>query len=310
MSENLSNIRDAATKLGEAQAADILLFNGEIVRNVEHKFIGTVLRRKRRPNVILVLVTPGGDYDAAYRIGRCLQRHYETVTLFITGRCKGAGTLVATAANRLVFSEFGELGPLDVQLSKLGHAPECGLQEDVNAALKQLARSSRVVLEEVTQAIEQAGGGRLAFKASAELSCDLVGRLFGNIFSQIDPIRIGDALRTATVAREYGERLVGGSWNLQATDGLELLISSHSYHAFVIDFEEAQGIFKNVMEAKEDFASLLEALGDVGLLPISFAEQGDVMLAYLNKEFGEASREATNLSEGGGDEDIRIHESS
>ena len=309
MSDHLSNIRDAAAKLGEAETADILLFNGEIARNVEHKFIATVLKRKRRPNVILVLITPGGDADAAYLIGRCLQRHYKTVTLFITGRCKGAGTLVATAANRLVFSEFGELGPLDVQLSKQSHALEYESRQDVNV-LKQLGRSSRAMFEEVTLAIEQSSGGRMTFKAAAEMSCDLVGRLFGNIFSQIDPIRIGDTLRTATVAREYGERLVGGSWNLQTPDSLELLVTSHSYHGFVIDCEEAQSIFKNVTEAKEGFAELLEALGDVGLLPISSSEQGEFMLAYLNREIGEVSRTRTNVGPEADDAGIGIHETS
>ena len=256
------------------------------------------------------MITPGGDADAAYLIGRCLQRHYETVTLFITGRCKGAGTLVATAANRLVFSEFGELGPLDVQLSKQNHALERESRQDVNAALKQLARSSRAMFEEVTLAIEQSSGGRMTFKASAEMSCDLVGRLFGNVFSQIDPIRIGDALRTATVAREYGERLAGGSWNLQTPDSLELLVTSHSNHGFVIDREEAQSIFKNVTEAKEGFADLLEALGDVGLLPISSSEQGEFMLAYLNRDIGEVSRERTNVGPGADDAGVGIHETS
>jgi len=37
--------------------------------------------------------------------------------LYVFGYCKSAGTLVAVAADQIVMSEFGQFGPLDVQLS-------------------------------------------------------------------------------------------------------------------------------------------------------------------------------------------------
>lgn len=299
MSDHLTHIRTAATNLGEAQTADVLLFNGDISRNVQQKFVATVTKRRRRPNVILVLVTPGGDIDAAYRIGRCLQKHYGVVTVFVTGQCKGSGTLVAIAANKLVFSEFGELGPLNVQLDKRDHSLEVG--SNLDAALVKLQLSSWTAFKEAALAIEEASDGRMTFKMAAELSCELTTRLFGNLYSQIDPIRIGEKSRAMVVAREYGERLSGESWNLQVPGSLEQLVSSYASHGFVIDFEEAQGIFKNVIESKDGFGELMEALGDVGLFPISSTEQDDFMLAYLNREVaGESSQmerpETSNFS--------------
>ena len=38
--------------------------------------------------------------------------------LYVSGYCKSAGTLVATGAHKLIMSDHGELGPLDVQMSK------------------------------------------------------------------------------------------------------------------------------------------------------------------------------------------------
>jgi hypothetical protein len=182
----------------------------------------------------------------------------------------------------LVFSEFGELGPLVIQLGK---QDDSGV-ENISAALKQLELSARSMFEDVTLAIEQASNGRAAFKTAAEISSELVGRLFSNLYSQIGSMQIGETSRLVTVAREYGERLAAGSWNLKAPDSLELLVSSYASYGFVIDFEEAQSIFKNVVEAKDGFESLQEALGDVGLFPILSSEQSDFMLAYLNKEIG------------------------
>lgn len=68
--------------------------------------------------MLFMLVTTGGDADAAYRLATTLQNHYETITCYVTGYCKSAGTLVAIGAHSLVMSDCGELGPVDVQLYK------------------------------------------------------------------------------------------------------------------------------------------------------------------------------------------------
>ena len=285
MLDHLAKIRDAAARLGESESADILIFNGEIVRNVELNFISTVFKRNRRQNIVLILVTTGGDADAAYRIGRCLQKYYETTTVFVSGLCKNAGALVATAANRLVFSEFGELGPLRVQLpGKQREAVGYQSELDVEAAVKRLGFLSGSLLESVAPPIEQAGGGLVTLQAATEIACNLTSSLFGNIYSKIDPRQIGQTARAQATIREYGQRLADHSWNFQAPDSLELLVSSYPSGDFVIDAEEAQTLFKNVAESRENFEVLREALGEVGLYPMASSEQGDFMLAYLNRE--------------------------
>jgi hypothetical protein len=72
------------------------------------KMIRTCHEAKRRPNLILLLVTEGGDPDAAYRISR-----YEKFSCLVSGYCKSAGTLLLLGANQLIFSEHGEIGPLE-----------------------------------------------------------------------------------------------------------------------------------------------------------------------------------------------------
>ena len=67
-------------------------------------------------NVLILLVTLGGDASAAYRIVRFLRRSYEKVSVYVPSRCKSAGTLICIGAHEVVISETGELGPLDVQI--------------------------------------------------------------------------------------------------------------------------------------------------------------------------------------------------
>ncbi len=281
----------AAQVLGESEDADILFFNGEISRKIDNKFIRICSQRKRRrANVILVLVTPGGDADAAYRMARCLQSKYARVTIFISGWCKSAGTLLAVGAHRLVMSEFGELGPLDVQVGKRDELFEYGSGLDVDAAIKQLELSAFAMFEDYMLAIERASDGRVTFKTASEISYEMVTRLMGNIYCQIDPMKIGETSRLMTIAKDYSERLAAHSGNLLNEGAIDLLVSSYSSHGFVIDFREASLIFKNVVEANENFQMLQEALGDDALYPVENAPHGEPFLAYLNEENTDAAK--------------------
>ena len=69
---------------------------------------------KKRKNVLVLLVTLGGDADSAFRIVRFLRRSYDKVTVFVPSLCKSAGTLICLGAYEVVIPEAGELGPLDV----------------------------------------------------------------------------------------------------------------------------------------------------------------------------------------------------
>jgi len=95
-----------------------MLFNATMERGADRRFIKQCGKRKGRDNVLCIVVTNDGDADTAYRAARCLQSRYERVTVLVSGMCKSAGTLLALGAHDLVFSQYGELGPLDVQLMK------------------------------------------------------------------------------------------------------------------------------------------------------------------------------------------------
>jgi hypothetical protein len=100
----------------ESQTADGYLFSGPISTRTADEVVSVIERQEdRRPNVCFFLTTGGGDPHCAYRIGRTLKRYYETgkIIFLFGGYCKSAGTLLALCASELVFSTFGELGPLE-----------------------------------------------------------------------------------------------------------------------------------------------------------------------------------------------------
>src|SRR5258708_19182115 len=113
-----ARVKAAADALSAALKADVVFLNGDMryVAGYDLVVAGRKLKTKR-PNVVIIPVTDGGNADVAYRIGRYLQREYKEVYAFVPSRCKSAGTLLAAAAHKLYMGDLGELGPLDIQIS-------------------------------------------------------------------------------------------------------------------------------------------------------------------------------------------------
>jgi ClpP class serine protease len=115
----MSKFKDSVKTIQIDFDADVYLFTGAITTDSADTLIQKGLEVKEKAaNAVLVLTTNGGDPNAAYRMVRYLKRKYKKLTLYVFGQCKSAGTLIALGADEIVMSEFGELGPLDVQLSK------------------------------------------------------------------------------------------------------------------------------------------------------------------------------------------------
>src|ERR1700733_12881065 len=103
------------------QETDLFCFSGRIEQWSARNFVDNVLSRSRHSkNVALFLCTYGGDPHSAFRMVRCLKKHYSggKIRLLIDGPCKSAGALIALGVDEIAFGPRGELGPLDTQLTK------------------------------------------------------------------------------------------------------------------------------------------------------------------------------------------------
>ncbi len=270
--------------IAEKTDSDVLFFNGDLRPSVDHEFIATIISRKRRKNVILFVVTPGGDADVAYRMGRCLQDNYAHVTIVISGWCKSAGTLLAMSAHQLVMGKYGELGPLDVQVGKTDELWEFSSGLDLDAAMEQLEQSAFKMFEDYMLQIKLNSGGRITFKTACDIAGNIVVGLLSPIYSQIDPFKIGETQRSMKIAKDYGKRLNARSKNLNSDDKLDLLVSTYPSHGFVIDFDEARSLFRNVKRPEPELEALQSTLGRDAVLPLGPPGSGTHILRYLSEE--------------------------
>ncbi|NEV76763.1 hypothetical protein DYI24_06870 [Rhodopseudomonas sp. BR0C11] len=224
---------------------DFLLVNEDIRESTFPEVMGCVNRHKKNDNVVLILVTYGGSANAAYRTARLLQTVYEDVVAFLPAECKSAGTLLVTAANSVVISPFGEIGPLDVQLLKRDELSGRRSGLTTRSALEDLKTHSFDLFEHFMTEIISKSGTAVSFRTAADVAARVSSKLMSRIYEQINPDALGQDYRDLSIAIRYGERLNRKFNNLQK-DALKRLVYDYPSHDFVIDLEEARELFQRV----------------------------------------------------------------
>lgn len=224
---------------------DIYVYSGPITQDGADKIIAKILENKtRRSSGALMLTTHGGDPNAAYRIARILQRTYNGFTIYVFGLCKSAGTLLALGAKEIVMTDFGELGPLDIQIPKvdeLNH--ESGLV--YSQALLALRAHAFDFFETCYLTLKERSGGTISTRTASTIASSLAVGLFSPLAEQIDPLKVGEATRALDISFAYGSRLTTN------TAALNRLINEYTNHGFVIDLVEAKELLGNVRQLNE-----------------------------------------------------------
>jgi hypothetical protein len=235
----------AIRRLADREDADLFLYSAPIMATAVDRLRNTICRkRNKRPNALLFLTTFGGDPDAAFRLASCLHSHYDNkFAAYVFGLCKSAGTLVVTGADRIVYGDFGELGPLDVQLTKPDEIYPTSSGLDIFQAMGVLTNSAYEAFQAYLISIIAQSEGHISAKTSAEIARELAVGLFAPMTAQIEPERLGEVQRAINIAREYGLRL--DRQNLKK-EALEKLVQGYPTHSFVIHFDEAKKLFVKV----------------------------------------------------------------
>jgi hypothetical protein len=213
--------------------------------------------RTRQQNCILILRTLGGAADAAYQLVRALRRRYRRLIVYVDDGCKGAGMLLALAADELVISDFGELGPLDLVSQhpvtpghgESGLAPVQGLH-----ALRAEAETS---FERYLTRFRSTRNLRMSSRAALEHASALAIGLMSPMFAQIDPLQVAEVDRAMRTATLYAQRI--GADHLKE-GALDRLLTGYPSHDFVIDREEANELFRTVRPPTDDERAFLVQL--------------------------------------------------
>jgi hypothetical protein len=229
---------------------DMLLVSNEINRDL-YNHITKILKAKKSvaKSCTMFLTTYGGDPHAGYRIARCLRYHYEHLRIVIPSYCKSAGTLIAISANELAIGNTGELGPLDMQVSNPNEMQGRSSGLDIQQALTAIDSHATSIFLKHLQMLK--GQARLSTRLAGELATELAIGQTTPLYSQIDPLRIGELQRAMQISISYGDTLNEAVNNLKP-GALNLLISDYPAHEYVIDRKEAGKLFERVSKPTSD----------------------------------------------------------
>jgi Serine dehydrogenase proteinase len=246
--------------LASTLSADFFLVNSGIADKCGDKFLSLIRSiPNRRSNASMVLITRGGSADSAFQMARSIKRHYQKFTLYVFGYCKSAGTLLAVGADEIVMSEFGQLGPLDVQLADkkemFGQTPAL----DVSQALATLSDSAFNFF--TNQLFEMEPGRGISTNTAVDIAKSLTLGIIEPIAKQIDPLLLGQVERSMRIAKAYCTRLNPKFANIKK------LSEDYPSHEFVIDFQEAKTLFNNVREPTAEETSIENLLRTIGVAP-------------------------------------------
>jgi hypothetical protein len=225
--------------------ADVYRYIGNISDQPADQFVLTMKNRtERAKNCVVFIATFGGDASAAFRIARAMRRYYRgQVIMYILGQCKSAGTLLAVGADKIIMGDFGELGPIDVQLRKKDalFSRESGINHV--ECTKRLFEQLFTCFETAFVRLIASSSSGITTTTAADIASKISVGLFSPISSQIDPLTLADSYRSVMVAEDYGKRIAklipqGGKEKV-----INTLVNEYHAHDFVIDYEEARDIF-------------------------------------------------------------------
>lgn len=269
--------------------ADVILFNSRIDDKAADDLHAVLEASPRiKKNVFVVLTTYGGDAHAAYVIGRDLQLRYNEgkVIICIGGPCYSAGTLIVLCAHELVIADRGRLGPLDVQLVKRDELGERVSGLTVSSAFDELPQKAFSTFVSFVHSLKTVYGQQITLKTSLDVAATITAGLFGEIYKQIDPLRVGQDAMNLKIAGHYGKMLGETSKNVQE-GAIERLMKRYPSHECIIDREEAKELFASVRQPANDETQLLTLLG-----PLTTRVSRERAIIQLN-----------NANEGGSDDD-------
>jgi len=210
-----------------------------------------------------------------------LQNSYEKFVLFLSGSCKSAGTLIAIGASELIVADSGELGPLDVQMSKPDELLQRQSGLTATAALSTLHQQAFEAFEHFFLTLVTKSDNAISTRTATQIAVQLTGELFKPVYQHVDPMHVGEAGRAMQIAQQYGGLLQATAGNL-TTNSLQDLTTGYASHDFVIDRAQIQTLFRRVRAPHAPEQALADVLGSPALEAAGPGERS--YMAYLSSE--------------------------
>ncbi|MDP9364624.1 MAG: hypothetical protein M3Q10_10445 [Chloroflexota bacterium] len=210
--------------------------------------------------VAVVIDSLGGDAREAYRIATLLRKQCGGFVAVVPRMAKSAATLFAFGADQIVLGEFGELGPLDVQIrAEPGEPFESALNEV--EAVQRLRTDVLAAVDETMWLLLP----RLLKKPDAVLphAIELVTKTMRPLLEKVDTKLYTKRSRELKVGEDYAARLLTNRYPKEAAKAIaQSFVHDYADHIVIIDAEEAARVMQEAQKATH-------GLVDASLAPLT-----------------------------------------
>ena len=243
----------------------ILLMNISHVIPTSVMLLQKELRGKNVPELDVVLNTPGGHIESAYKIVKLLRIHAKKVNVIVPFYSKSAGTLICLSANTFILSVGSELGPLDVQINEHQEGDIDTYKSALNGykSLEQIQSHALENLDIATRLILSRTGNRMRLQEVIKLAIEFSSNTSGCLYDQVHPKTITEYARSLDVGEQYGTRILTRymGWDKEkAKNVVRRLVYDYPSHGFIIDKEELSELGFTTEDMPVELEEISEAI--------------------------------------------------
>lgn len=210
--------------------------SAQMAQDVLPLFIKQINAMKDSDSVDLLIISNGGDPIVSWRIISLLREKYKKVSVLIPYTAYSAATLLALGADEIIMHPFGNLGPLDPQLSF----------PDDKGGMKTIS------YEDITKYIE-------FVKDTGITDQELIQKSFEKLTAEIPPTLIGFAKRSSQLGLTMGQKLLATHMNDENKTKIisETLNTKFYHHGYPLARKEAKEIGLPIANSDEKVEKIM-----------------------------------------------------
>jgi Serine dehydrogenase proteinase len=184
----------------------------------------------------------GGSIDDAFRMIKMIRRKADSIEFLVADYAKSAATFMCLSGDKILMGPDAELGPLDAQLSDPKGSVKPLSALNAFKSLEYLREFALEAFDLVVRTLLDSADMDIPY--AVKEAQPLVANMVSPLFSQVDPLALGEARRLLSIGEEYG-KLVMSRYSYRETPEedvdriLRQLVWNYPHHGFLIDLEEA-----------------------------------------------------------------------
>ena len=257
-SEQSNSIDKRIADLANATGNAVLVLNADIDAGCFDNVVASLDEIGQQDILYLVVNSLGGTIEFAFLIAKAVREKCHHLNVVVPQQAKSAATLIALAADRILFGRFGELGPLDPQVADLTSGGDFKSPLEMVKGLEFLRTYYIETFDVLIQFLLPRAGMDVAH--TFDHATSLLSPIADPLYRLVNYRELGEASRHLAVSQEYADKAMRRWSPLDdaAIEGIvRQLVWEYPDHGYIIDIDEARGIgLTNVEKLDSDLESL------------------------------------------------------